>query len=154
LKTPILCRGGITLGPVYHDGQVIFGPALAAARSLEKERARFPRIILSPEVNGAVLAAQPPINKMLERFVRQDDADGVHFVNTLRVLRMAMAYEERLPAEISAICEHIGNYLGRERSRLTGEELERILWFQKYFDWATDRSVWGYPRQPLPQPLD
>ena len=42
LKPPILCRGGITLGPVYHGGQVIFGPALDEAYVLEKERPGFP----------------------------------------------------------------------------------------------------------------
>jgi hypothetical protein len=40
------CRGGISLGPLHHEGKVIVGPALIHAYKLERDRAQFPRIVL------------------------------------------------------------------------------------------------------------
>jgi hypothetical protein len=41
-----LLRGGITIGDIYHDDEVVFGPALNRAYYLESKVADYPRIIL------------------------------------------------------------------------------------------------------------
>lgn len=142
LKTPILCRGGITRGQLYHDGQVIFGPALNEVYSMEKQQAKYPRIILTEEVIRVGLEAEPPIDAIFKRFVRRDEADGSYFVNILRVLRMSMDYEKVPSTGFRAKVNRIEQHLRQEIERLSGEEREGLLWFQKYFDWATDRSSW------------
>lgn len=141
LKTPVFCRGGITSGLVYHDGQAIFGPALDAARSLEGERAKYPRVVLSEDMVRIGLEAEPPLGTIFKRFVHQDEADEAYFVNILRVLRMAMDYEKQPLEHIRAIANHIEKHLQQEIARLSGEERQRFLWFKKYFDWATERSA-------------
>jgi len=141
LKTPVLCRGGIIRGLVYHDGQVIFGPALDEARALEEERAKYPRVILSEEVVRVGLAAELPVGTIFKRFVRQDEADSLYFVNILRVLRMAMDYEKQPLEQIRTIADQIGQHLQGEIARLSGEERQQVLWFKEYFDWATDRNA-------------
>jgi len=141
LKTPLLCRGGIARGLVYHDGQVIFGPALNEARALEEGRAKYPRVILSEEAVRVGLAAEPPVGTIIKRFVRQDEADGVYFVNILRVVRMAMDYEKQPLERIRTIADHIDQHLQEEIARLSGEERQQVLWFQKYFNWATNRKA-------------
>jgi hypothetical protein len=45
-----LVRGGITVGNVVHDDESVFGPGLNRAYQLEKEGAKFPRIVLDPLV--------------------------------------------------------------------------------------------------------
>lgn len=40
------CRGGISLGPLHHEGKVVVGPALIQAYKLERDRAEYPRIVL------------------------------------------------------------------------------------------------------------
>jgi hypothetical protein len=45
-----LLRGGITVGDIYHDDEVVFGPALNRAYHLESRVADVPRIVLDPEV--------------------------------------------------------------------------------------------------------
>ena len=40
------CRGGISLGPLHHEGKVVVGPALIQAYKLERDRAKYPRIVL------------------------------------------------------------------------------------------------------------
>ncbi|MBM6685428.1 hypothetical protein H9X90_05340 [Faecalicatena contorta] len=42
-------RGGITIGDLFHEDSVCFGPAMNMAVEMEK-RARYPRIIIDPEV--------------------------------------------------------------------------------------------------------
>ena len=44
----IFIRGGITLGPLYHQSDLVFGPALIRAYELESKFAHYPRVILEP----------------------------------------------------------------------------------------------------------
>jgi hypothetical protein len=44
-----LIRGGVVRGPMYHDGPVVFGPALVSAYDLQKF-AVYPRVILQSEL--------------------------------------------------------------------------------------------------------
>jgi hypothetical protein len=50
LKKGFFIRGAIAKGMLYHDGEMVFGEALVEAYRLESEVARFPRIMLAPEV--------------------------------------------------------------------------------------------------------
>jgi hypothetical protein len=45
-----LLRGGITVGDIIHDEEVVFGPALNRAYELESTIAIYPRIVLDKEV--------------------------------------------------------------------------------------------------------
>lgn len=45
-----LLRGGIAVGDIYHDDEVVFGPALNRAYELESKVAVYPRIILDEPV--------------------------------------------------------------------------------------------------------
>jgi hypothetical protein len=45
-----LLRGGITIGDVVHDDEVVFGPGLNRAYHLESVVAKLPRLILDPLV--------------------------------------------------------------------------------------------------------
>jgi hypothetical protein len=65
-----LIRGGITVGNIYHDEEVVFGPAFNRAYELESQIAVYPRIIVEKEVLdiGAV-----------EGFHTLED--GVHFLD-------------------------------------------------------------------------
>ena len=46
LRHEILCRGGISIGKLYHSKNKMFGPAFLEAYRLESEAAKYPRIIL------------------------------------------------------------------------------------------------------------
>jgi hypothetical protein len=43
-------RGGMAIGPLYIDDNIVFGPALVDAYTLESKYARDPRVVLSTEV--------------------------------------------------------------------------------------------------------
>src|SRR5262245_29297185 len=44
LNMGFLLRGGIAIGDIYHDDEVVFGPALNRAYELESEIADYPRV--------------------------------------------------------------------------------------------------------------
>jgi len=140
LSPPVFCRGGITRGPVYHGGQVVLGPGLDEAYVMAKRLARYPRVILTEEVIRFGLAAPPPVDAIIKGFVHQDETDGYYFVNILRTLRMAMEYEKEPLSHIRALADHINQYLRQEIDRVSGEERERLLWFQNFFTWATEKG--------------
>jgi hypothetical protein len=47
LDLGVLVRGGVAIGPLYHDASIVFGPALVEAYHLESRCAKFPRILVS-----------------------------------------------------------------------------------------------------------
>jgi len=48
LHQGFLLRGGLTIGELYHQGTMVFGPALLKAYELESRCSIYPRIILDP----------------------------------------------------------------------------------------------------------
>lgn len=42
-------RGAVTIGKLFHDDQIVFGPALNRAHELESSKAKYPRVILDPK---------------------------------------------------------------------------------------------------------
>lgn len=43
-------RGGLTAGAIYHRDSTVFGPALLRAYELEKQYAKYPRVVVDPEL--------------------------------------------------------------------------------------------------------
>jgi hypothetical protein len=68
----IWIRGGISVGDLYHTEQVVFGPALNEAYTLESKAARFPRIVLKSSMLDELQSMQvPELNKQTD-FLRQN----------------------------------------------------------------------------------
>jgi hypothetical protein len=49
-QSRLLIRGGIAIGNLYHEGGVVFGPALVEAYEIERSVAIYPRVALGPSV--------------------------------------------------------------------------------------------------------
>lgn len=83
----LLLRGALTLGMLERSYGVLFGPGIITAYELEREQARFPRIVVDPELIEA-LKVTPLLTahsyeeemKHISRFVKKDD-DGVVFID-------------------------------------------------------------------------
>lgn len=86
----ILIRGGIAIGPLYHSGQIVYGPAMNQAYHLESVRAVYPRIILDGQtvVNGILrTCAQGHTVQMEAEYVDsciRKDVDGFYYLDILR----------------------------------------------------------------------
>lgn len=82
----ILIRGGVTVGKLIHDDNIVYGPAMVEAHLLESKEAIYPRVLVSKEVldNGVENAFNNPeeekkhINSLL-----REDTDGQNFIDFL-----------------------------------------------------------------------
>lgn len=88
LEEGVLTRGGLTIGDIYHNENVVFGPALNRAYELESELAKYPRIIiddcLRTELMSFVKSTVAPYGQeQVLKLIRQD-FDGLYHVDIFR----------------------------------------------------------------------
>jgi hypothetical protein len=101
-----LLRGGITFGPMFHQGPIAFGPALTNAYDLEQKYAIYPRIILDRALETAFLSVQKTVGIDLTpgpsfKWVRRSP-DGFCFLDFLQPIT-AMSGESLHPEIIRGI---------------------------------------------------
>jgi hypothetical protein len=87
IMTGFTSRGGITVGSMFHEGPLAFGPALNAAYHLERCQAHFPRVLIDSSLNRYIEAAARKFPKHWP-FVRID-SDGYYFSDYLTTLAMS-----------------------------------------------------------------
>lgn len=78
LDEEIICRGGIAVNKHFSNGTFTFSAGLIDAYKLESRSARYPRIVVSPEVIQLVFPDQP---SKIENLVKEDD--GLFFIDYL-----------------------------------------------------------------------
>ena len=82
-------RGGMTIGDIYIDDTMVFGPAIVKAHTLETDFAVYPRIVIDPIV--LTLFETEPLLRRHEvedewEFIRaciRKDSDGLYFIDYL-----------------------------------------------------------------------
>lgn len=78
----ILVRGGMAVGPLYHDQQVVYGPALVDAYLLESREAKTPRILIREEDLEPALKSCGKSSRELNRVRFLRGEDGKLFLHT------------------------------------------------------------------------
>ena len=87
-------RGAIGSGALRHDDVGIFGPALLNAYCLEREVARYPRVLVTDEVDGLLKAITDEERSW--PFVRTD-SDGLKYLSLV-------PYLDYIPSAVIEIC--------------------------------------------------
>lgn len=80
LAEGILTRGAVVHGPAYHNGSVLFGPGIIEAYAMEREVAKYPRILVSESVRKSVWDYH---KDLWQGQLLKQDVDGCWFVNLL-----------------------------------------------------------------------
>lgn len=86
----VLLRGGITIGDLYHDGNIVYGPAMNEAYLLESKKAKYPRVIADVHNINEFIKEQVKLGKADHYDVKdilkllKQDRDGKYFVDMLR----------------------------------------------------------------------
>lgn len=75
LQYGLLLRGGIAVGKLYHDGEIVYGPGLVKAYELESKLAIYPRIIMdSSDFEVSILSCTNISRSVLrEGFISTED---------------------------------------------------------------------------------
>ena len=84
-----LTRGGVAIGKLIHNENVIFGPALVKAYNLESKISKFPRIIIDKEVINEGLKYHSKNHTLIEEeeyimdIVTLDD-DNIYYIDYIQ----------------------------------------------------------------------
>ena len=119
LTKGILLRGGITKGELYHDGNIVFGPALIKAYKIESKYSIYPRIVVDDtnyysEITGALY---------------KRDFDGLVYIDPIENLDCVCEAFDESPYEIlSSIHSQIVN---KELINDLGVD-SKLLWLRNY----------------------
>ena len=99
-------RGAIVVGKIYHDGNVVFGPALNQAYELGEKTNRLPRVIVSPEALPLVITIVQVDDQITTMRGVEVDDDGQAYVDILawppstRIVPRRKGPAERLLAQV------------------------------------------------------
>lgn len=128
-KISIFIRGAIVRGHLYAEEDIIFGPGLTQAYLLEKNNAKYPRIILTKEtlkfLNGKNRKDNIDYAPILESIIFRDD-DAFYAVNCIR----------DLVKRDWAICENVKNRIKQMLdTTIDGSVREKYLYLEKKMQW-------------------
>lgn len=133
LKLGFLCRGGIAKGSLFHEKNIVFGPAMNEAYDLEQEEAKHPRVILSKEVEAFALSMGVGQGVVIKR--KLYNGEDYYMVHTLRLLAFALGISGD-GGNWERDYLNIWLHLRKEISRLSDhpKEKKKVEWFKKYFE--------------------
>lgn len=148
LKDGIYFRGGISVGALYHDESIVFGPALIEAYELESKAAKYPRVLLTDSAlkiarqNTIKFPGRAPTFQ-LDQFVAQD-TDGLCYVDFLKLAAagselVAGVSEGRLSSVIIPALERVR----KERDEVESQyDRANLGWLTHYLDkFASDHFL-------------
>jgi hypothetical protein len=135
----VILRGGIALGDAFISGSRVFGPGMIAAYEMESMYAKYPRIVISPQVLLALKSdsrLRGPGHSFefdqeeILRLVRKSD-DGLWFVDYLQ------AIEEELDdvATYANVLKEHKNLILRsvsERGATLDSVVSKHMWLARY----------------------
>lgn len=96
LDEGLLCRGGIAVNKHYSVNSFTFSAGLITAYKIESRLARYPRVVISPEVLDLVY---PDLKKIPKSLIHEDD--GLFFIDYLGLT------SKKRPAALKASIEAI-----------------------------------------------
>lgn len=141
----VLVRGGVTVGPVYLEGDMAFGPAFNRAYDLESQFANVPRIVVGPEAfaalrtdPGLVAVDHTPEEDIayIRRLLKRGE-DGFWFIDYLQAMRSELDHPELHP---DIVAQHRALIIaGAASAAPHSRVLQKYLWLAHYLNDAVDR---------------
>ncbi len=123
-------RGGLTVGLLYHDNDLVFGRPFIEAHELEKNVAIYPRTVVSESVLKDINLYGVGYK---EHFL--EDFDGQYFFNYMTDYRDYTPNNFRPGTVIlDYSANHIINHIHSKLNQFEGRPLEKAIWFQNYWN--------------------
>jgi hypothetical protein len=140
LQAGIFIRGGMAVGPVYHENGILFGEGMLSAYRLESKAAIYPRIVFSNQL--------AEIDPNVTSFVTEADSDSVRFINPF-LFSMGPLFEEELAEKtetnfminLRKIKYHILQGIARSTEE---DHLAKYMWMADRFNRAITRIEAAY----------
>lgn len=81
----LLLRGGISLGKIVHDEEIVYGPGLVNAYELESKLAIYPRIIISEKDLDEIVHQHKQISAKNHYEEFKKDKDGILYLDIFKL---------------------------------------------------------------------
>lgn len=149
----ILFRGAVVIGDLYHDRNIIFGPAMVKAYELESEKAIYPRIIIEKNTIGEGIkfkASQNTYEYEAEYILSllRKDYDGYYFLDYMRQYQELDDYSDyyvMLYSVRKMICSALIDIKDRKI-------LKKYKWLREYYNLTLeDVKFKGYREFKIPK---
>ena len=134
----IILRGALTIGEIYLNQGIIFGPAMVTAYELESKLAIYPRIVIDPKVLNEVRkdatlrrdghSGTDEIKEIRNLVARGDN--GLWYINYLASMCGQLDNPDHLPALLQAHKHLITSRYST--SEQTKGYLDKLLWLAVY----------------------
>jgi hypothetical protein len=144
-------RGAVVVGEVAHKGNVIFGPALVEAYKLERDVAKYPRIIIAPEAMSYLdlRYGSDESNKFYTK--KRDifsDSDGLNCVDILGAFADFQNEPRRRSGNEEQLREMVNSRLLRDSQDLG--RVAKHTWMLKYISNVIRECDTGEIKSPTP----
>lgn len=146
----LFLRGGIAHGKLYHNGRIVFGPAMNEAYLLESNFAIYPRILISDTVRSLIKSlTEPPVGaeeyRALKNIYKLDedlktinnisrDDDGFYYINPFP---LSVALSSHITSLGVTSLDDFVNYLKITIEKNLQKHMSNKKIFSKYFWLAT-----------------
>lgn len=133
-------RGGVSIGKLYHEGNMVFGPALVEARQLEAKAAKYARVVLSKEFYQEALEYRYEAHTIIEeeKFLAQlllKEKKDNYYLDFFRISEFNTR-NEALNSH-KKIKKLLKNRL--KNKALSKKARRKLIWFKKYLKYAKDK---------------
>ena len=131
----IIARGVITVGKIYHDGNIVFGPAMVTAHELERDRVHYPRFIIDPACVGKLIDANLAGDR---KITFRKDTDGYYYYNFFYQLLLSAYSANTLVYNpfFDAIYHQRELIIDNLSAKHDGHILEKYIWMKNEWDRA------------------
>lgn len=119
LDEELLCRGGVAVNQHFSNGAFTFSAGLIDAYTVESTTARYPRVVVSPDVMDLVC----PDKKVPIELIKEDD--GLYFIDYIGITK------SRRPMQLAKSVSHVVKALETSKS---SSVREKGIWLASYSD--------------------
>jgi hypothetical protein len=132
-----LLRGAVTRGPLFHSDRHVVGPAMVKAYLMESKVAKFPRVIIDPELLQLAreYRSEQHTPQEEEAYVRhfvKEDTDGQLFFDYVSwdsVVEYAGADDEAYGPYLARLSAMVSKGLNHEEPSV----VEKYLWLHRHY---------------------
>jgi hypothetical protein len=129
LKEPLFCRGSICLGNIYQHDNSVFGPSLIEAYLMERDIAKYPRVIISPDcfIKGCASITNDKEKAFVKCFTKQ--CEEYWFVDFIKYILISSG--DKFSDKALKLSKKISDIL----STTDDNGLRtKYLWLKKYYN--------------------
>lgn len=143
ISNGMLMRGGVTAGKLYHNDNIVYGPAMIAAHQLESKVAVYPRVLVSNKLIELGTRYPAGLNSPLDekeyiQDLLKEDFDGQLFIDFLSQHQEVDDFESYVYT-LETVKGNIEKALIDNQSKV--HVLVKYEWLKNYYNTLAEKTI-------------